>query len=67
MAKQMLADLQQEGEITADKSVIAPRGHLKRMVDTISTNIGLYEIRVNLLLWGLFRTGGRERGNLGKE
>ncbi len=62
MEKQVIANREQVSEIVADKPPIMPQGLVKRMKDTISTNIGLYEIRMNLFLWGLFRMG-RQKEN----
>ena len=62
MEKQILADGEQQSAVVADRPLIMPRGLVKRMKNAISTNIGLYEIRMNLFLWGLFRMG-RQKEN----
>jgi len=56
MEKQVIANTEPQDAIVADKRLTIPQGLARRMKDAISTNIGLYEIRVNLFLWGLFRT-----------
>ena len=62
MANQILANRREEGLLIADRTAAAPKTLVERMKDAISTNIGLYEIRMNLFLWGLFRTG-RQKEN----
>ena len=62
MEKQLFAGREQESAIAADRPLIIPRGLVKRMKNAISINIGLYEIRVNLFLWDLFRMA-RQREN----
>ncbi|MHC4167183.1 MAG: hypothetical protein ACYSWQ_09530 [Planctomycetota bacterium] len=62
MEKQLLANREQESAIAADRPLIMAQGLVKRMKNAISTNIGLYEIRMNLFLWGLFRMG-RQKEN----
>ena len=59
MAKQIPFNIEQE---TTDKPLISQRGLVERMKNAISTNIGLYEIRMNLFLWDLFRTA-RQKEN----
>ena len=54
MAKQTPID-SEKGALVADKTPTTPRAFVKRVRNTISTNIGLYEIRMNLFLWWLFR------------
>ena len=56
MEEQVIARTEQQDATVADKRLTIPRGFVRRTKDVISTNIGLYEIRVNLFLWGLFRT-----------
>ena len=60
MEKQVIANTEPQDAIVADKRLTIPRGFVRRTKDVISTNIGLYEIRVNLFLWGLFRTTGQK-------
>ena len=55
MADQILANREEKGALTADRIPDTPKELVKRMRDAISTNIGLYEIHMNLFLWGLFR------------
>lgn len=55
MAKQIPFNIEQENAIAADKPLITQRRLAERMKNAISTNIGLYEIRMNLFLWELFR------------
>ncbi len=62
MEKQVIASRQRETTVATDKPLTMLRGLVGRMKDAISTNIGLYEIRMNLFLWGLFRTG-RQKEN----
>ncbi len=62
MEKQVIANGEQENTIVPDKPLIMPQGLVKRMKNAISTNVGLYEIRMNLFLWGLFRIG-RQKEN----
>ncbi len=54
MAEQTPID-SEKGAVVSDKTPITPRRFVKRVRNTISTNIGLYEIRMNLFIWGLFR------------
>ena len=62
MADQMVAHREEEDAVAADGTAGTPTELIKRMKDAISTNIGLYEIRINLFLWGLFRMG-RQKEN----
>ncbi len=62
MGKQVIANREQETTMATDKLLTMPQGLVKRMKNAISTNIGLYEIRMNLFLWGLFRIG-RQKEN----
>ncbi|MHC4353964.1 MAG: hypothetical protein ACYS0H_14745 [Planctomycetota bacterium] len=62
MEKQLLANREQQSVFVADKPAGTPREFVRRMKNAISTNIGLYEIRMNLFLWGLFRMG-RQKEN----
>ena len=62
MEKQLLANRENKRAMAADRSPGAPKELVKRMKNAISTNIGLYEIRMNLFLWGLFRMG-RQKEN----
>ena len=62
MEKQLLANREDKGAVAADRKPGAPKELVKRMKSAISTNIGLYEIRMNLLLWGLVRMG-RQKEN----
>jgi len=62
MADQMLANKEEVGALTTYRTSGAPKALVKRVKNVISTNIGLYEIRMNLFLWGLFRTG-RQKEN----
>ena len=62
MEKRLLANRENKGDVAADSKPGAPKELVKRMRNAISTNIGLYEIRMNLFLWGLFRMG-RQKGN----
>ena len=57
MEKQVLANREGKSAVAADRAASTPKELVKRMRNAISTNIGLYEIRMNLFLWGLFRTG----------
>lgn len=54
MAKHISANVEREDVATANP-LIMPQGYVKRMAEAISIGIGLYEIRVNLFLWDLFR------------
>ncbi len=62
MADQMLANKEEAGALATHRIPGAPKELAKRVKNAISTNIGLYEIRMNLFLWGLFRTG-RQKEN----
>ena len=62
MEKQLLANREDKGDVAADRSSGAPKELVKRVKSAISMNIGLYEIRMNLFLWGLFRMG-RQKEN----
>ena len=62
MEKQLLANREEEAAVAAARTSGAPKELVKRMKNAISTNIGLYEIRMNLFLWGLFRMG-RQKEN----
>ena len=62
MADQMVANREEGDTVAADRTAGTPKELLKRMKDAISTNIGLYEIRMNLFLWGLFKMG-RQKEN----
>ena len=62
MEKQLLANREDKGAVAADRKSGAPKELVRRMKNAISTNIGLYEIRMNLFLWGLFRMG-RQKEN----
>ncbi|UCF14481.1 MAG: hypothetical protein JSW59_13790 [Phycisphaerales bacterium] len=55
MARQIPFNIEQEDTIAADKPPILQRGVVERMKNAISMSIGLYEIRMNLFLWDLFR------------
>ena len=57
MEKQVLANREGKSAVAADRTASTPKELVKRMRNAISTNIGLYEIRMNLFLWGLFRMG----------
>jgi len=57
MADQILANREEAGALTTYRTSGTPKALVKRMKNAISTNIGLYEIRMNLFLWGLFRMG----------
>ena len=55
MEKQVTATREQEGAMALDRPLAMPRGLVERLKNTISTNIGLYEIRMNLFIWNLLR------------
>jgi len=55
MADQILANREEKGALTADRTPGTPKEFVNRVKNAISTNIGLCEIRMNLFLWGLFR------------
>ena len=68
MADQMLANKEEVGVLATHRASGTPKAFVKRMKNAISTNIGLYEIRMNLFIWGLFRMGRqKEIGNIQKE
>jgi len=60
MADQMLANKEEVGAAAAVRTADTPKALVKRMTSAISTNIGLYKIRMNLFLWGLFRMDKHE-------
>jgi hypothetical protein len=62
MADQMLANKEEAGALATHRTSGTPKELVKRVRNAVSTNIGLYEIRMNLFLWGLFRTG-RQKEN----
>lgn len=51
----MLANNEEKSAVAADRTAGTPKALIQRMKHAVSTNIGLYEIRMNLFLWGLFR------------
>ena len=61
MEEQLLAN-GEEAAVAAARMASSPKDLVKRMKNAISTNIGLYEIRVNLFLWDLFKMA-RQRDN----
>jgi hypothetical protein len=61
MANQTAFNMEHENT-TPDRPLIRQRGPVERMKNAISTSIGLYEIRMNLFLWELFRPA-RQKGN----
>jgi hypothetical protein len=54
MEKQLLGN-GEEAAVAEARTASPSQELVKRVKNAISTNIGLYEIRVNLFLWGLFR------------
>ena len=62
MEERVLANADGRVAVAAAATAGEPKGLVKRLKATVSTNIGLYEIRMNLFLWGLFRMG-RQKEN----
>ena len=55
MANETLAEVAQKDILTANGALVKPRSLVRHISNVVSTNVGLYEIRINLLLWRLFK------------
>jgi len=61
MVEQVLDNEKEEVGMAPDKSG-TPIPLFQRLKNAVSTNIGLYEIRLNIFLWSLFRAD-RQKGH----